>query len=861
MPYSIDKYSSGTVAVIEDGTINNSLDIKLIGKNYAGYGEAQNENFVWLLENFAGTSAPARPITGQLWYDSYNSKLKVYNGTGFKNAGGIEVSSVQPIAKSNGEFWYDTANHKLWAWDSAGAGEYVLIGPQSAPGFGTTVMESATLISDVASGNVEYPVVKAVVNDTVVAIFSNNEFTLSTDSGLPANQYVPGFVQIKKGLTVSGVDQATGVSLTNYLFWGTASNSTRLNGVAASKFARTEYDSSDPTAGADFKILASFVDAGFRLGTGSDLEVSIDTDGTTPIFANLVSDSIKFKTTSGATTNTPLILVGKNIRPGYDNDTDLGSASFKYKDVYATNYYGLADTARTLYVNGGVGAAAYQFGALSAAANTIAARDSNGNITANTFLGTSSQASGLVVSGTFIPAADYVHVGSPTFTSTVTPVTYQDIGFRFGTSNKFRVTATSDTLLMQTTSGTPLTLKGLDVLPGSDVTSNIGSPTQQYKKIYAGDFYGTFNGALIGGVAANASHADHATLSDKADSVLVADNSNQYLPATVSKTEFTLAVRGASGVIAADLNGNATTATTAANADKLKANGVYKIASENGPSEIVVRRADGMVYGDITGNAATATWAASAGSAPSADASDTARIVTQAAQPAITSVGTMTGLTVSGPIVPNASGAINIGATGARFETVYASTFVGNLQGNATSATDAVNATNATTATRASTLLLTGSYVSASTSATANTIAARDSSGNLTAGVFNGVATSAKYADLAEKYLPDAVYEPGTVVVVGGTAEITASSRGLRAIGVISTAPAYMMNSELEGGVYVALKGRVPVKVIGSVTKGDRLVSADNGCAIVAPPPMDTFAIALETNAEPGVKVIEALIL
>lgn len=127
---------------------------------------------------------------------------------------------------------------------------------------------------------------------------------------------------------------------------------------------------------------------------------------------------------------------------------------------------------------------------------------------------------------------------------------------------------------------------------------------------------------------------------------------------------------------------------------------------------------------------------------------------------------------------------------------------------------------------------------------------------------FYGTSTTAKYADLAEKYLPDADYEVGTVVCVGGTAEITASSFGRRAIGAVSGNPAYMMNSDLEGGVYVALKGRVPVRVIGTVRKGDNLIAANGGCASAAVyHSSEVFAIALASSDEVGVKLIEAIIL
>jgi hypothetical protein len=128
--------------------------------------------------------------------------------------------------------------------------------------------------------------------------------------------------------------------------------------------------------------------------------------------------------------------------------------------------------------------------------------------------------------------------------------------------------------------------------------------------------------------------------------------------------------------------------------------------------------------------------------------------------------------------------------------------------------------------------------------------------------IVHGTATSANYADLAEKYLTDTEYDVGTVVKIGGEKEVTASTWGCRAIGVVSANPAYMMNSGLEGGTYIALKGRVPVKVIGRIKKGDDLIASDNGYAVMAVPHASrVFAVALETSNDEGPKVIEALIL
>lgn len=122
---------------------------------------------------------------------------------------------------------------------------------------------------------------------------------------------------------------------------------------------------------------------------------------------------------------------------------------------------------------------------------------------------------------------------------------------------------------------------------------------------------------------------------------------------------------------------------------------------------------------------------------------------------------------------------------------------------------------------------ITPSLFNASTSATANTLALRDTNGNLTATNFIGVASSAKYADLAEIYVPDRHYEVATVVVFGGTKEITVTdqSHDTRVAGVISTNPAYLMNSECRG-LPVAFTGRVPCCVQGPISKGQLLVTS-----------------------------------
>ena len=140
-------------------------------------------------------------------------------------------------------------------------------------------------------------------------------------------------------------------------------------------------------------------------------------------------------------------------------------------------------------------------------------------------------------------------------------------------------------------------------------------------------------------------------------------------------------------------------------------------------------------------------------------------------------------------------------------------------------------------------------------------------SDTLNAGNFSGISSSAKYADLAERYEADADYEPGTVVVLGGEKEITVTDQmnSTKVAGVISTDPAYLMNAEASG-LPVALRGRAPVKVVGVIQKGDVLITSTTpGFAMAAAHPHNVSASemigkALQSKADNGEGVIEALI-
>ena len=173
MAYVINRYNTAQLTVVEDGTIDQVTDLKLVGKNYAGYGEIQNENFVFLLENFAGANQPPKAISGLLWFDSGINKLKFYDGTQWRTAGGAEVGTTEPTGLTSGDFWFDSTNEQLYAYNGT---SFILIGPQGV-GSSITRFQSRT-IRDTAG--VAQPVIVSIVDDAVVHIISRIAFTIGT---------------------------------------------------------------------------------------------------------------------------------------------------------------------------------------------------------------------------------------------------------------------------------------------------------------------------------------------------------------------------------------------------------------------------------------------------------------------------------------------------------------------------------------------------------------------------------------------------------------------------------------------------------------------------------------------------------
>ena len=373
MAYIINKTDGSHIAVVEDGTIDQTTDLKLVGKNYAGYGEIQNENFVHLLENFSSANSPSRAIQGQIWFDSGTSKLKFYDGTKFRTTGGAEVSATQPSGLTEGDFWWDNANNQLYA--NTGAG-FVLIGPQSQ-GATTTSFVTDT-VRDIT--NVNRTVIKGTVNDEVVVVLSAADFTI--DSSDPDNA-ITGFDVIHQGFTLKNTTNANqGVTSTAHRYWGTATNSDRLGGHAASEYVRSVAGQASV-----FGEIVRFSDAGFTVGASNDLAVKIENDNQA-VISNEVGTVIRFKVDNDQAQSTePLNVKAEGLLPGANNTYNIGSASNKFSGMWATSFNGTATSANAMVVGQNNRTAS-----TSATNDTVAVRDSSGNLAANLFQGTATEA-------------------------------------------------------------------------------------------------------------------------------------------------------------------------------------------------------------------------------------------------------------------------------------------------------------------------------------------------------------------------------------------------------------------------------------------------------------------------------------
>lgn len=220
MAYQVNKTDGTIVAIVADGQIDDvSTDITLIGKNYSGFGEALNENFVKLLENFAGTTEPTHPIAGQIWFDSTETKLKVYSGTGFIPVSSATISNTQPLSLGVGDLWFNDADKQLYFYDGTST---ILLGPDFAADQLKSGIEVVSILDNLNQTRV---VTKFFTNGILLGIFSKDTFT--------PKEAIDGF----EGAIIPGFNAGT---LDGIKFDVTATNAEKLGNVAATTYVRKD---------------------------------------------------------------------------------------------------------------------------------------------------------------------------------------------------------------------------------------------------------------------------------------------------------------------------------------------------------------------------------------------------------------------------------------------------------------------------------------------------------------------------------------------------------------------------------------------------------------------------------------------
>lgn len=220
MPYIINKSDGTALLTLNDGDLDTSTSLGLLGRNYVGYGEVQNENFVFLLEHFAGNNPPARPIKGQAWYDTSKLLFNVYNGNTWVPVGTAFESEAAPVDGSIGSFWLKQSSKQLYML--VADDEWILVGPQRSPGFGTTEAHSSVLKD---TEGVSHAVILVYVNGIVEAIAVSESFEISVTTP------VVGFLILTKGINMSDGSMFTGTLNGNALTSTKLKNTRLINGV------------------------------------------------------------------------------------------------------------------------------------------------------------------------------------------------------------------------------------------------------------------------------------------------------------------------------------------------------------------------------------------------------------------------------------------------------------------------------------------------------------------------------------------------------------------------------------------------------------------------------------------------------
>ena len=335
MPYIVnftDKDNKLPITVY-DNTSSTDTSLTFPGRNVTGYGQTIAENFLALLENFAKETQPVNPVEGQLWYNTTDGVLQIWDSTTWKAASNIQKGGVEPQTEQSkvGELWVDTTNQQLYVYSGT---RWILVGPNFSTG-----LRSGPLVESITdSDNVSKVVLIFYIEDIPVIIFSKDSFTPKIS--------ISGFVTIKSGLNITENNVGLGGFDTKIYGLTTSAEALVISNVEipANKFLRsdvintTEFginvrNNQGVTLGVDgtFSLSTSDVSSKIYNSTpGSSIDLQVNRDGIPATVIRVIENTVGINVLSpdealhvdgNIKTNGSLILTGTTPSSNFNNGT------------------------------------------------------------------------------------------------------------------------------------------------------------------------------------------------------------------------------------------------------------------------------------------------------------------------------------------------------------------------------------------------------------------------------------------------------------------------------------------------------------------------------------------------------------
>jgi len=331
MAYKINKTDGTLLVDLVDGKIDSdTIDLTLIGRNTTGYGEVMNENFVKILENFAGASEPEQPLRGQIWYDTSEGRLKVFNGTVFRSTDTTVVSRTQPSLLS-GDIWIDSSNKQVYFSDGT---DVILAGPTYNSTQKKTGSEPITLTDKFGQ---KKTVIRYMIGGSPVLLISKEAFTAaSTDENITL---LTGFTtSIKAGITISTTYDE------DFEFFGNAASTSALETAGGTTYTPSDFvllvsnDEQKITSPLHFSN-----SSGIYLGANKEIQIKyISADDKAMIDVRNRNDDFSIRVNDDGTNREPFFIDTSNNRIGLHNtaptdDVHIGSTASRKNLVVSGN--------------------------------------------------------------------------------------------------------------------------------------------------------------------------------------------------------------------------------------------------------------------------------------------------------------------------------------------------------------------------------------------------------------------------------------------------------------------------------------------------------------------------------------------